>query len=301
MEIRYLKTFKTIVDLGGFTKAADYLGYAQSTVTFHIKSIEEEVGSPVFDRIGKKVFLTETGRLLLPHVQKMLAVYKDIREVASCGEEARGELVISAPEALLIYRLPPVIKKFKDHYPLVDLKLKHLNPPALKSELTQGAVDLAFIIDEEREEEGIYFEKLVKEPMVLISHDPISLHEKGSLENQVFLFTEKGCSYRALFEKVISHNLSCEKPEDCKGMEFWSIDALKECVLYGLGIGVLPYITVKREVDQSNLLAHPIKGSALFTQLAYHEDKWISPALRGFLDVIGTCKEGWEREAERLS
>ncbi|MGG3452226.1 LysR family transcriptional regulator [Domibacillus aminovorans] len=61
MEIRHLITFKAIVDMGGFTRAATYLGYAQSTVTAHIQALEQEMGAPLFDRIGKKVQLTEVG------------------------------------------------------------------------------------------------------------------------------------------------------------------------------------------------------------------------------------------------
>ncbi|KIY21745.1 MULTISPECIES: LysR family transcriptional regulator [Mesobacillus] len=301
MEIRYLQTFKAIVDLGSFTKAAEFLGYAQSTITFHIKSIEDELGRPVFDRIGKKVFLTETGHLLMPHVIKMLCIYKDLKDVTMTCEDMKGELVISAPEALLIYRLPAVIKEFKETYPNIDLKLKHLDPSRLKMDLSQGDVDLAFIVDEERKEEGIYFEKLVKEPMMFISHDYIPLYEKGSLKDKVPLFTEKGCGYRTLFEKLIEQNISHKDSVVNKGMEFWSIEALKECVVCGLGIGVLPYIVVKREMNQSNLFAQEIKESTLSTYLAYHNEKWVSPSLNAFLNTIRKYAGEWEKETFNIS
>jgi DNA-binding transcriptional LysR family regulator len=302
MEIRYLKTFKTIAEMGSFTKAAEYLGYAQSTITFHIKSIEDELGSPVFDRIGRKVFLTETGELLMPHVIKMLCIYRDLKEVTSISEGIKGELVISAPEALLIYRLPPVIKEFKEKYPNVDIKLKHLEPTKLKTDLAQGDVDLAFIIDMERKQEGIYFEKLITEPMMLISQDFISLRDKDSLKNRVFLFTEEGCSYRMVFEKLIDQNISNRQPIEKNGIEFWSIDALKESVICGLGIGVLPYITVKREITQKQIFAQEInKDYKLSTYLAYHKDKWISPSLKAFLHIVRKFAGEWETESYNVS
>lgn len=297
MEIRYLKTFKAIVDLGGFTKAAEYLGYAQSTVTFHIKSIEGELSSPVFDRIGKKVFLTETGRLLMPHAIKILSIYKDLKEVSLSGE-IRGKLVISAPEALLIYRLPPVIKEFKEKYPRVDIQLKHLDPTKLKTDLTQGHVDIAFVLDREREEKEIHFEELVTEPMMFISPDFISLNRKDSLKNRVFLFTERGCSYRMLFEKIIEHNIISYEAEDANVIEFWSIDALKQCVICGLGVSVLPYITVENEIKQKKLIAQVINtDSKLSTYLAYHKDKWLAPSQEAFLEIVRKHAGVWTTEA----
>lgn len=295
MEIRHLKTFKAIVDLGSFTKAAAYLGYAQSTITFHIKSIEDELGSPVFERIGKKVFLTEKGKLLLPHVIKMLYIYRDLKEATSISEDMKGELVISAPETLLIYRLPAVIKEYKEKYPNVDIKLKHLHPSKFKTDITQGEVDIVFIVDNIQQEEGIYFEKLVTEPMMLISQAFLSMEEKESLKNQTFLFTEKGCSYRKVFEKLIDQNMTHSQTAEIHGIDFWSIDALKECVISGLGIGVLPYITIKKELQQKRIYAQEINMESNFsTYLAYHEDKWISPSLKAFLTIVRKYAAEWE-------
>lgn len=292
MEIRHLKTFKAIVDLGSFNKAAQYLGYAQSTITFHIKSIEDELGNPVFERIGKKVFLTEKGKLLLPHVIKMLYIYRDLKEATSIRNDINGELVISAPEALLIYRLPPVIKEYKEKYPNVDIKLKHLQPLKLKTELTQGDIDLAFILDTTRQEEGVYFEKLVTEPMMLISKNFISLNEKDSLKNRTFLFTEKGCSYRKVFQKLIDQNID-RQSDEIHSIDFWNIDALKECVINGLGIRVLPYITIKKELNQKIIYAQEI--------MAYHEDKWISPSLKAFINLVRKFAQEWEIDFFKVS
>ena len=293
MEIRHLKTFKTIVDLGGFTKAAEHLGYAQSTITFHIKSLEEELGKPVFDRIGKKVILTETGKFLLPNAIKMLNIYKDLKEVSSGNGEIKGELVISAPEALLIYRLPPVIKEFKEKYPNVEIHLKHLDPLKLKSDLTQGDVDVAFIIDTERKYEGIYFEELVNEPMMFISSDFLSLEEADSLYNRVYLFTEEGCIYRRTFMELLSATMYGDQ-KNIHGIEFWNIDALKECVIYGIGVSVLPYIAVKKEIIENKIFAQEIPvDKKISTYLAYHEEKWLSPSLKSFLEIVRNYKDEW--------
>ncbi|MBA4536575.1 LysR family transcriptional regulator [Bacillus aquiflavi] len=288
MEIRHLKTFFTIVRLGSFTKAANSLRYAQSTITFHIQSIEEELGSQVFDRVGKKVQLTETGKRLLPYAKKILHTYKELKDATSLNGEIQGELVISASEALLIYRLPLVIKEFKEKYPKAVIHLKHLDPTQLKTELIDGEVDLAFLLDKERKEEGIRFERLVSEPMMLISKDVISLDRPDSMKDRVFLFTESGCSYRVVFEELIEQYLHLKETNN---LQFWSIEALKQCVITGLGISILPYITVKNEIQQKKLQAQQI--DQLITYIAFHKDKSLSPTLNVFLEILRNHTEQW--------
>jgi len=76
MEIRHLQTFITIVELDGFTKAAEHLGYAQSTITAHIQILESEMGEVLFDRLGKKIVLTSVGKKLLPYAKQMLNIHE---------------------------------------------------------------------------------------------------------------------------------------------------------------------------------------------------------------------------------
>ncbi|GLB61003.1 LysR family transcriptional regulator [Cytobacillus sp. NCCP-133] len=290
MEIRHLRTFKAIIDLGGFTKAADYLGYAQSTITSHIRAIENELGQPIFDRIGKKVLLTETGKLLVPHALKMLSIYKDVKEITSSNGEIRGDIVISAPEALLIYRLPPVIKEFKEKCPNVNIELKHLDPTKLKEDLTTGNVDLAFVLDTEKVDDDIYFEELVDEQMMFISPNNGYQNTIASLENQVHLFTEKGCGYRLMFQDILKeYNI-----QNQKNIEFWSIEAIKQCIVCGIGVSLLPYITVKNEIEQKKIMAQEVKTDELLsTYLAYHKNKWLAPSFKIFSEIVRRHAQEW--------
>lgn len=94
MEIRHLQTFMTIVELEGFTKAAEHLGYAQSTITSHIQILESELGEVLFDRLGKKIVLTNVGKDLVPYAKQMLQVYKDIKNITSDKNSVSGDLTI---------------------------------------------------------------------------------------------------------------------------------------------------------------------------------------------------------------
>lgn len=289
MEIRHLKTFKTIVEAGGFTRAAEHLGYSQSTVTLHIKAIEDELNEPLFHRIGKKVFLTETGEHLMPYANEMLNLYKQIKDVPSINGEISGKVVISAPEVLLTYRLPPIIKAFKTKYPKVDVQLKHLPVGSLKEQIISEEIDIAFILDMEQNTEGITVQRLAEEPMVLIvpNHYP-SAFEDISFQDTVFLFTEQGCGYRTAFENVLKTNHILAE----NYIEFWSIEAIKQCVICGFGISLLPYVAVKNEIERGLLSAIKMPLSApLFMFMAQHKDKWISPSVQRFLETMKNSKK----------
>ncbi|MCP1358045.1 LysR family transcriptional regulator [Aneurinibacillus migulanus] len=284
LEIRHLKTFKTIVEVGGFTRAAEHLGYSQSTVTLHIKAIEDELKEPLFNRMGKKVFLTDTGKHLMPYATQMLSLYKQIKDVPSINGEISGRVVISAPEVLLTYRLPPIMKVFKDTFPKVDVQLKHLPAGNLKEQIISEEIDIAFVLDTEHAETDINVKCITEEPMVLITptHYPTAF-DAIPFHDTVFLFTEQGCSYRNAFEKIVRmNNIKIENH-----IEFWSIEAIKQSVICGLGISLLPYIAVKHEIENGMLSAIKMSpDTPLFTFIAHHKDKWISPAVRNCLEII---------------
>jgi len=124
MEMRHLQTFMTIVELYGFTKAAEYLGYAQSTITSHIQLLEEEIGSPLFDRLGKKIVLTSIGRELLPYAVEMLKIYKSVKNICINQNSIAGDLVIGAPESLTVYRMKQILSEYRKSFPQVNILLK---------------------------------------------------------------------------------------------------------------------------------------------------------------------------------
>ncbi|MEH7275824.1 LysR family transcriptional regulator [Neobacillus vireti] len=97
MEIRHFVTFNKVIEMGSFTQAAEHLGYSQSTVTSHIQALEEYLGAPLFDRLGRKVKFTEIGKKLLPYTQEILDTYGKIESITSDEKDIRGTLKIAAP------------------------------------------------------------------------------------------------------------------------------------------------------------------------------------------------------------
>src|SRR5262245_56930484 len=112
MELRQLHTFRTVSRTLNFSRAAAVLNYAQSTVSVQIQTLEEELGVPLFDRLGKQVILTAAGQDLLAYADKILNLADEAQAVLSTQEKLTGNLVINAPETLSAYRLPAVLRRF---------------------------------------------------------------------------------------------------------------------------------------------------------------------------------------------
>src|ERR1700677_2741621 len=121
MEVRQLQTFCVISEELNFTRTAERVHTVQSNVTSQIKALEAELGSPLFDRLAKRVVLTEAGHRFLPFAEKALAAMEQGYRAVKFGTEPAGPLHIGAPESVLTYRLPEVLKLFRKRYPKVYL------------------------------------------------------------------------------------------------------------------------------------------------------------------------------------
>ncbi|ENQ3107467.1 DNA-binding transcriptional regulator, LysR family [Bacillus sp. 491mf] len=294
MELRHLKTFIIVAESGGFTRAGERLGYTQSTITNHIQSLEEEIGSPLFDRLGKKVVLTEVGKHMLSYAQKILALSNEALESSQLNGKPSGTIRIGANESLMIYRLPVILYEFKKKYPHVHIILQPSESQELHNELKSGKFDFALFTNPEKLGVDIVTHSLVREAIVLVAPPGHPLTKQkdvtpSDLEGEMLLLTEPG-SYRDLLEKWIK-----EEGVNCSRIHFWSIEAIKQTVMCGLGLSYLPFITVKEEIERGKLIALPWKYSEDFvtTELAYHKNKWLTPAMKKLIEMIEKHAENW--------
>src|SRR5262249_14299225 len=138
MELRQLITFQAVASTLSFTRAAVLLNYAQSSVTAQIQALEEELGVPLFDRLGKRVVLTDAGQRLVRYADRMLNLADETRGVVSGGEVRGGTLTLSAIETLCTYRLPGILRQFRDQFPHVQLKFRPLSTIGLIRSVNEG-------------------------------------------------------------------------------------------------------------------------------------------------------------------
>ena len=113
MDLRYINTFHTIVEAGGFNKAAEKLCYTQSTITFHVSQLEKELGVQLFEKAGRHMVLTKAGQELVPYVENVLQSVNNMKSFRSVIEECQGDIRIAAPESLLCFHLPKILREFR--------------------------------------------------------------------------------------------------------------------------------------------------------------------------------------------
>src|SRR5664279_98355 len=138
MDLRQLKTFQTVAATASFTRAAERLDYAQSSVTAQVRALEDEFGVRLFDRLGRRVALTEAGARLLDYADRMLSLAEEAHLAVADLSEPSGQLIIAAPETLSSYRLPPLLKQFRAQFPRVRLILRSLSVSEALAHLSEG-------------------------------------------------------------------------------------------------------------------------------------------------------------------
>jgi len=286
MDIKQLITFKNAAENLNFTQTAKMLNFAQSSVTAQIRALEDEIGKPLFDRLGKRLILTEAGYQFKLYAEKMIRLKEEAIMTVNGEAEPTGTLIIGAQESQCTYRLPPILKEFKAEFPKVKLVFKPANSDEMaRNQLMEGLLDVAFITDTYKPDGSLRVERLIKEEFKIVT---ASTHQSqmlslDDLKYETLLLTEMGCSYRMIFEDTLKS--SGVYPLD--KIEFSSIEAIKQCVIAGLGVALLPEMAVKKDIKEGRLEEISWKGfeSSLFTQIAWHKDKSITPPLEAFIHL----------------
>lgn len=293
MEVRQLQTFCILAEELNFTRTAERVHTVQSNVTSQIKSLEAELQAPLFDRAGKRVVLTEAGRRFLPYAERALAAMDQGHRAVMFGTEPAGPLHVGSPESVLIYRLPEVLKLFRKQYPKVDLVFHPDSQERMAEALENGRLDLAISMSRRFGGPQLSSISMRSEDIYLFStpDHPLSrakkVHPKDLMDHPLLL-TETGCGYRMMFEMQLA--LAKIRPQNVT--EFSSVEAIKQCVTAGMGVGLLPQIVIANELRKKQLAVLNWQGAkvSIETSIVWHKDRWISPAMRAFLDVV-TVKE----------
>lgn len=298
MEFRQVRTFRVVAEELSFSRAAARLGYVQSSVSAQVAALERELGVRLFDRLGRRISLTEAGAVMLAYSRELLDLAGEARDAvvdagAGAGEVA-GSLTVSAPETLLTYRLPRLLAVFHERYPKVRLSVR---PSAIgrlvgsmRRAVDEGRVDIAFVLDGPVEVPGLSVEPLISEGVTVIAPCDHALASSTSvapkdLSGESVLLPEapeSGCAYRGQFERQLGEG-GVVPPER---MEFQSIEAVKQCVAAGMGVSVLISVAVEAEIEDGKLAGlrweEPFE---VFTQMVWHEKRWESSVLRAFLET----------------
>lgn len=283
MELQQLKTFATIAKVASFTKAAELLDYAQSSISAQIRSLEDELEIKLFERYGRTVCLTQEGKRLLVYAEQLLKLAAEAKESLMGTTFPQGTLTIGAPESLSVFKLPVLLQTYKERFPKVKLILKMGICNDIYGWVRKNLVDIGFLLSTPITSSNLIVENLAHEPMTLISCKDHPLADKDCCEpkdlegEDLIQIEEPDCYYRIIFDAQLAE--AGIQPGSV--FEFGSVEATKKCVISGLGISILPRIAVEQEILAGQLKDLRWTGPDfnIHTQMIYHKDKWLSPAL----------------------
>ncbi len=273
-----------IVSEGSFQKAAEKLGYAPSTVTFQVQQLEEELSVQLFDRLGRRMVLSEAGKDILPIVSRMLDDAEELRAYSQKGSLS-GELRIDAAETLLTYKMQPVLKKFSELAPDVRISISMLSScQAIRNRIARGETDLGFLYDKgelDAEPMGEYPFALVASSL-LASGDSDFITE-GSSKPFPMIEGDKN----SVFQRIADEYLD-KKRIRIRRMSISSIEAIKQCVAGNIGIAVLPLFAVEDYIEDGMVMKLEGLEGSVSAYCAYHKGRWVSPAMELFIQLSST-------------
>ncbi len=288
MTIRHLNIFLAVCDSGGITAASKRLFISQPSVSAAISDIETEYGVRLFDRISRKLYLTETGRQLLEQARYLVNRF-DAMESGLRGMGEHGILRVGASITIGNRFLPDFVKRFGANHTAIRVQAAINSSEQLERMLLDNELDLALI-------EGVpHHKKIVsrvfmKDELVVVCAPYHPLADGGRITlDQIaasdLILREKGSGTRELFDLTMAlHGI---QPEPL--WESVSTQAIVRAVHAGLGLSVLPYLLVSEELEAHTLVLLQIEdvGFQRNYHIIHHADKYITPAMLDFIEVCG--------------
>ncbi len=289
MNTKSLVTFKTILEMGSFQKAADKLGYTQSTVTFQIKQLEEELALKLFEKIGRRMELTQAGKDIMPYIDMILQGAEQIGNYGKSLSEISGSLKLAIPDSILIYNMQPFIRAFAHEAPNVQLVINSIQSGEINQSVVDGTADIGINCEKESYPDSVIHKQLGNYKAVLVASpfadrsllDFVTPHQRKPFS---LICNEPDGYYQLDMDKYLAEkDIVLNAP-----MKVQSIEAVKRCVMNNLGIAVVPTYSIGEELKNGSLI--PVKTELdekkYHSFYIYHKNKWISPQMELAMNLM---------------
>lgn len=254
MDTRLVETFISVSRTGGFTSSAADLHLAQSTVTAQVKALERELGTRLFDRLPGGAVLTDGGRRLLAPAERLLAAEAGLREAAAGDGPVAGQVNVAAPDSLCSAVLPAALASLRREYPAVDVRLTTAGTAGAVDGLRAGRLSAAVILETAFSEPDIAATEIGRLPVALLAA-PERLAARGRvgwdyLADEEFYLLEEGCVYCDQFAARLASMPDAVPRVTRAG----SVDAARACCAAGLGLTLLPVVSVRDQLASGRLV-----------------------------------------------
>lgn len=288
MDLRDLVTFKKIIQLGNFAKAAEALNYAPSTVTAQVKALEKEYGI-LFERNAFGVSLTQRGQALLPLINQMLELNTSMLEIAQDDTRISGTLRLGTVETLCVHILPTVLRYFQKYYPQVDFSVSVAPSSELREMILANQVDLILSMERTQSNDNFCCGWSRKEEINLVVADQHPLAHKSVCDlsdiiQYPLVLSEKGCGYR----QYLLNCFQTRKLTPNVFLEVGNTELIKNFILSGFAIGYLPQFTIRQEIQEKkvSILSVPDLEAPMISQLLYLNGTSLTPAMKKMIAIM---------------
>lgn len=289
MEIRNLISFVHVAELNSFTKAAEVLGYSQSTISFQIKQLETELDCLLFERINHTITLTQRGEELLEYAQNISRLTEEFKQNTASDKTIKGFVHVVSPDSICEEMLMSNYGKFSKLYPQINLRFTAADTLDMFEMLDKNEADIMLTLDNHihRNDYVIAKEKHIDMHFVTNANSPLLKRKELSIFdiiNEPFLLTERGMGYR----RVLDKELAKKSIEISPILEVGRTDIITSLLENGEGISYLPDFVTKKKVNDGKLAYLNITDiqTDIWEQLIYHKNKWVSNCLKAFIEFV---------------
>ncbi len=264
MELRKLEVFCKVVELKSFTRAAAAVMLSQPTVSEHIRSLEDELGQKLVDRLGRQVEPTPVGSLLNSYAVKILRLHQDaLQAVEQYGGKLVGRIMIGAGTIPGTYILPGVIGGFRERYPSVKATLKINSSHKIVQDVLEGHLEIG-VVGARWSERGLDYKEVYSDSLsVVVSADhPMAGRKEislGELREEPFILRESGSGTRKVVDQILEdHGVKTSNIYEVA--EIGSTAAVLQAVKEGLGISIVSTKAVEKDLGAGRIVSLPVKG-----------------------------------------
>ena len=289
MELRNLITFIHVAELGSFTRAAEQLGYSQSTVSFQIKQLEDELECLLFERINHTITLTERGHQLVSYAHQVRALTDDFKENIGAEQNLSGHIHIVTPDSVCEEMINAHYKDFHKKYPHILIQFSTGDSAIMLGMLDHNEADIIITLDHRLYNKDYVIAKEELVPMHFVADSNSKFAKRKNLFmkdiiNEPFILTEIGQGYRRVFDRELAKKSLEINPV----LEIGRTDIITSLLMDSDMISYLPDFVTEELIKQGKLCYLDVKdiNIDIWKQLIYHKNKWMSKALKTFIDYV---------------
>jgi DNA-binding transcriptional LysR family regulator len=270
MDLRHLEVVRTVAERGSFTAAARALNVSQSAVSRQILLLEDELGEPLFLRLGRKVRLTAAGEALFDLSRRVLTDIHDTTTGIRDQQQApAGTLQLGGGMTVCLHVFPALLKEFRKRQPRIDVKLTTGATPQLLERLRSGALDIGLLTLPVDGADLTQFPVMREELLVVLPPSHKLARKRrlapADLANQSWVLFERGSSTR----RVIDETFAAHGIRPRIVMETENPEILKALTVIGMGLTILPYQSLAREVRDRRLRVKRVEGVSMVRETGW--------------------------------